>query len=69
LACKGRFKKARQTAPAPRCSWRARYCAALSANIRGKFTPFLIAVSVVTLLLVFVPGVVLFVPDLIFGKD
>ena len=30
--------------------------------------PFLIAVSVVTLLLVFVPGVVLLVPDLIFGK-
>jgi tripartite ATP-independent transporter DctM subunit len=32
-------------------------------------TPFLIAVSIVTLLLIFVPGVVLFVPDLIFGKD
>jgi TRAP-type transport system large permease protein len=31
--------------------------------------PFLIAVSAVTLLLVFVPEVVLFVPDLIFGKD
>jgi tripartite ATP-independent transporter DctM subunit len=31
--------------------------------------PFLIAVSIVTLLLIFVPGVVLFVPDLIFGKD
>ena len=31
--------------------------------------PFLIAVSVVTLLLIFVPEVVLFVPDLIFGKD
>jgi tripartite ATP-independent transporter DctM subunit len=30
--------------------------------------PFLIAVSLVTLLLVFVPEVVLFVPDLIFGK-
>ncbi len=28
-----------------------------------------IAVSIVTLLLIFVPGVVLFVPDLIFGKD
>jgi TRAP-type C4-dicarboxylate transport system permease large subunit len=31
--------------------------------------PFLIAVSVVTLLLIFVPEIVLFVPDLIFGKD
>ena len=31
--------------------------------------PFLIAVSVVTLLLIFVPEVVLFVPDMIFGKD
>jgi tripartite ATP-independent transporter DctM subunit len=31
--------------------------------------PFLIAVSMVTLLLVFLPGLVLFVPDLIFGKD
>ena len=32
-------------------------------------TPFLIAVSIVTLILIFVPEVVLFVPDLIFGKD
>src|SRR5262249_50515948 len=31
--------------------------------------PFLIAVSLVTLLLVFLPEAVLFVPDLIFGKD
>ena len=31
--------------------------------------PFLIAVSVVTLILIFLPQVVLFVPDLIFGKD
>jgi len=31
--------------------------------------PFLIAVSVVTLILIFLPAVVLFVPDLIFGKD
>ena len=31
--------------------------------------PFLIAVSAVTLLLIFVPEVVLIVPDLIFGKD
>ena len=30
--------------------------------------PFLIAVSVVTLLLIFTPGIVLFVPDLMFGK-
>ena len=30
-------------------------------------TPFLIAVSLVTLLLIFVPQVVLFVPNLIFG--
>ena len=38
----------------------------------GEYTreslPFLIAVSVITLLLVFVPQVVLIVPDLIFGK-
>lgn len=32
-------------------------------------TPFLIAVSVVTLLLIFVPQVVLFVPDLLFGPS
>ena len=39
----------------------------------GEYTkesmPFLIAVSVVTLILIFVPEVVLFVPDLIFGKE
>ena len=39
----------------------------------GDFTresmPFLLAVSAVSLLLVFVPEVVLWVPDLIFGKD
>ena len=39
----------------------------------GDFTresvPFLIAVSVVTLLLIFIPEVVLYVPDLIFGKE
>ena len=38
----------------------------------GEYTresmPFLIAVSLVTLILIFVPEVVLFVPDLIFGK-
>ena len=32
-------------------------------------TPFLIAVSVVTILLIFVPEIVLFIPDLIFGKE
>ena len=31
--------------------------------------PFLLAVSAVTLLLIFVPEIVLWVPDLIFGKD
>ena len=31
--------------------------------------PFLVAVSAVAVLLIFVPEVVLFVPDLIFGKD
>ena len=31
--------------------------------------PFLIAVSALTLLLIFVPEIVLFVPDLIFGRD
>jgi TRAP-type transport system large permease protein len=39
----------------------------------GEYTresiPFLIAVSAITLLLVFLPELVLFVPDLIFGKD
>jgi TRAP-type transport system large permease protein len=39
----------------------------------GEYTresvPFLIAVSAVTLILIFLPEVVLFVPDLIFGKD
>jgi TRAP-type transport system large permease protein len=38
----------------------------------GEYTreslPFLIAVSLVTLLLIFVPQVVLVVPDLLFGK-
>jgi tripartite ATP-independent transporter DctM subunit len=46
-------------------------CSILKCPI-GDYTresiPFLIAVSIVTLLLVLVPGVVLFVPDLIFGK-
>jgi TRAP-type C4-dicarboxylate transport system permease large subunit len=31
--------------------------------------PFLVAVSLVTLFLIFVPELVLFVPDLIFGPD
>lgn len=31
--------------------------------------PFLIAVSVVTILLIFVPEIVLFIPDLMFGKE
>jgi hypothetical protein len=31
--------------------------------------PFLIAVSLVTILLVFAPGLVLFVPNLLFGAD
>lgn len=39
----------------------------------GEYTreslPFLIAVSAVTLLLIFVPEVVMFLPDLLFGKD
>jgi TRAP-type transport system large permease protein len=47
-------------------------CSILRCRI-GDYTresiPFLIAVSLVTLLLVFVPEVVLFVPDLIFGGD
>ena len=46
-------------------------CSILKCPI-GDYTresiPFLIAVSIVTLVLVFVPAVVLFVPDLIFGK-
>jgi tripartite ATP-independent transporter DctM subunit len=32
-------------------------------------TPFLIAVSLVTVLLIFVPGIVLFVPNLLFGVE
>ena len=47
-------------------------CSILRCPI-GDYTresiPFLIAVCVVTLLLIFVPEVVLFVPDLIFGKE
>lgn len=47
-------------------------CSILKCPI-GEYTreslPLLIAVSLVALLLVFVPGIVLFVPDLIFGKD
>jgi tripartite ATP-independent transporter DctM subunit len=39
----------------------------------GEYTresmPFLMAVSAVTLLLIFVPEIVLFVPDLVFGRD
>ena len=31
--------------------------------------PFLIAVSAVTLLLIFLPEIVLLVPNMIFGKD
>ena len=31
--------------------------------------PFLLAVSAVSLVLIFVPEVVLWLPDLIFGKD
>jgi TRAP-type transport system large permease protein len=31
--------------------------------------PFLIAVSAVTLLLIFFPAIVLWIPDLIFGKS
>ncbi|HEU4645591.1 MAG TPA: TRAP transporter large permease [Burkholderiales bacterium] len=47
-------------------------CSILKCPV-GEYTreslPFLAAVSLVTLLLVFVPEVVLFVPDLIFGKE
>ena len=45
-------------------------CSILRCPI-GDYTresvPFLVAVAAVTLLLIFVPEVVLFVPDLIFG--
>jgi tripartite ATP-independent transporter DctM subunit len=47
-------------------------CSILKCPI-GEYTresvPFLIAVSGVALLLIFVPEIVLFVPDLIFGRD
>jgi tripartite ATP-independent transporter DctM subunit len=47
-------------------------CTILKCPI-GEYTresvPFLVAVAIVTALLVFVPSVVLFLPDLIFGKD
>lgn len=47
-------------------------CSILKCPV-GEYTreslPFLAAVSLVTLLLVYVPEVVLFVPDLIFGKE
>jgi tripartite ATP-independent transporter DctM subunit len=46
-------------------------CSILKCPI-GDYTresiPFLVAVSLVALVLIFVPGLVLFVPDLIFGK-
>jgi len=41
---------------------------ALADNTRES-VPFLVAVSAVTLLLIFVPEPVLVVPDWIFGKD
>jgi tripartite ATP-independent transporter DctM subunit len=47
-------------------------CSILKCPV-GEYTreslPFLVAVSLVTLLLIFVPEIVLFVPDLLFGKD
>jgi TRAP-type C4-dicarboxylate transport system permease large subunit len=47
-------------------------CQILKCRI-GDYTresmPFLLAVSAVSLLLIFVPEIVLFVPDWIFGKD
>jgi tripartite ATP-independent transporter DctM subunit len=47
-------------------------CSILKCPI-GDYTreslPFLVAVSAVTLVLIFVPEVVLFVPDLLFGRD
>lgn len=47
-------------------------CTILKCPI-GEYTreslPFLVAVALVTALLVFVPSVVLFLPDLLFGKD
>jgi TRAP-type C4-dicarboxylate transport system permease large subunit len=47
-------------------------CSILKAPV-GAYTreslPFLLAVAVVTVLLVFVPEIVLLVPDAIFGKD
>ena len=46
-------------------------CQILKCRI-GDYTresvPFLIAVSAVTLLLIFIPQIVLLIPDLIFGK-
>ena len=47
-------------------------CSILKCPI-GDYTresiPFLIAVAAVALVLIFVPEIVLFVPDLIFGRD
>jgi tripartite ATP-independent transporter DctM subunit len=47
-------------------------CSILKCPV-GEYTreslPFLLAVSAVTLLLTFVPEIVLFIPDLIFGRD
>jgi len=47
-------------------------CSILKCPI-GDYTresvPFLVAVSLVTVLLIFVPEIVLWIPDLIFGKD
>jgi TRAP-type C4-dicarboxylate transport system permease large subunit len=47
-------------------------CSILRCPI-GDYTresvPFLIAVSAVTVLLIFIPEIILWVPNLIFGKD
>lgn len=47
-------------------------CSILDCRV-GDYTresvPFMIAVTLVTVLLVFVPEIVLFVPNLIFGRE
>ncbi len=47
-------------------------CSILKCPV-GEYTreslPFLLAVALVAALLIFVPAVVLFAPDLMFGKD
>ena len=53
---------------AARCSSCARSCKCPIGEYTRESMPFLLAVSAVTLLLIFVPEVVMFLPNLLFGE-